>query len=98
MFGQEKYERLLQRRPHTGRFYDRPHWTRRRFMELMGAGVTASFLPQRGWTADLEVIERASGHHSEPGQERHLHSVQRWHDARRHLRSQGVQRRHARNL
>ncbi|HEU0007583.1 MAG TPA: DUF1501 domain-containing protein [Terriglobia bacterium] len=60
MFGQEKYERLLQRRPHTGRFYDRPHWTRRRFMELMGAGVTASFLPQRGWTADLEVIERAA--------------------------------------
>jgi hypothetical protein len=58
MFGQEKYERFLQRRPHTGRFYDRPHWTRRRFMELMGAGVTASFLPQRGWTADLEVIER----------------------------------------
>ena len=60
MFGQEKYERLLQRRPHTGRFFDRPHWTRRRFMELMGAGVTASFLPQRGWTADLEVIERAA--------------------------------------
>jgi hypothetical protein len=60
MFGQEKYERFLQRRPHTGRFYDRPHWTRRRFMELMGAGVTASFLPQRGWTADLEVIERAA--------------------------------------
>jgi len=60
MFGQEKYERLLHRRPHTGRFYDRPHWTRRGFMELMGAGVTASFLPQRGWTADLEVIERAA--------------------------------------
>lgn len=58
MFGQEKYERFLQRQPHTGRFYDRPHWTRRRFMELMGAGVTASFLPQRGWTADLEVIAR----------------------------------------
>jgi hypothetical protein len=52
MFGQEKYERLLQRRPHTGRFYDRPHWTRRRFMELMGAeSLPHSYLNAvDGWT------------------------------------------------
>ena len=25
-------------------FFNRPHWTRRRFFEVMGAGVTASFL------------------------------------------------------
>lgn len=28
-------------------FYNRPHWTRRRFFELVGAGVTGSFLSRR---------------------------------------------------
>src|ERR1700687_3841864 len=28
-------------------FFNRPHWTRRRFFEVLGAGVTGSFLAQR---------------------------------------------------
>jgi Protein of unknown function (DUF1501) len=60
MFGQEKYERFLKRHPHEGRFFNRPHWTRRQFMEVMGTGVTAAFLPQRNWAEDLEVIERSA--------------------------------------
>src|SRR5215472_14963302 len=28
-------------------FFNRPHWTRRRFFQLMGAGVTASYLTER---------------------------------------------------
>jgi hypothetical protein len=28
-------------------FFNRPHWTRRRFFQVMGAGVTASYLTQR---------------------------------------------------
>jgi hypothetical protein len=60
MFGQEKYERLLKRHPHAGRFFNRRHWTRRQFVEVMGAGLTAAFLPQRGWAEDLEVVERSA--------------------------------------
>jgi hypothetical protein len=60
MFGQEKYERFLKRHPHEGRFFNRPHWTRRQFMELMGTGLTAAFLPQRNWASELEVIERSA--------------------------------------
>src|SRR5580698_790092 len=28
-------------------FFNRPHWTRRRFFQIFGAGVTASYLTQR---------------------------------------------------
>ena len=28
-------------------FFHRPHWTRRRFFEILGAGVTGAFLPRR---------------------------------------------------
>ena len=28
-------------------FFNRPHWTRRRFFEILGAGVTGSFLAER---------------------------------------------------
>jgi hypothetical protein len=60
MFGQEKYERFLKRHPHEGRSFNRPHWSRRQFMELVGAGLTAAFLPQRSWASELEVVERAA--------------------------------------
>jgi len=33
-------------------FFNRPHWTRRRFFEVMGAGVTGSFLAHRSLMAD----------------------------------------------
>jgi hypothetical protein len=32
---------------HNKTFFNRPHWTRRQFFELAGAGVTGSFLAQR---------------------------------------------------
>src|SRR5678815_3848914 len=45
---QEKINRWMGKYPWTNKtFFNRPHWTRRGFFELMGAGVTGSFLPQR---------------------------------------------------
>ena len=45
---QEKINREFARRPWTNRtFFNRPHWTRRRFFEILGAGVGGSFLAQR---------------------------------------------------
>ena len=42
---QEKINRWMQKHPWTNKtFFNRPHWTRRGFFELMGAGVTGSFL------------------------------------------------------
>ena len=32
-------------------FFNRPHWTRRRFFEVMGAGVAGSFLAHRSLVA-----------------------------------------------
>ena len=32
-------------------FFNRPHWTRRRFFEVLGAGVTGSFLAHRSLMA-----------------------------------------------
>jgi hypothetical protein len=48
MKGREKLERFLKRWPHSHQpFYQRPHVSRRTFLSLAGAGVTASFLPER---------------------------------------------------
>jgi hypothetical protein len=45
MRGQEKFNRFAGRFPHPHvPFFDRPHWTRRRFFELLGGGVTGSLL------------------------------------------------------
>lgn len=42
---QEKIDRELKRHPWTyPSFFNRPHWTRRRFFELLGAGVSGAFL------------------------------------------------------
>lgn len=49
----EKLNRFLSTHPHSHlSFFNRPHWTRRRFFELVGAGVTGSFLAQRAQAAD----------------------------------------------
>jgi hypothetical protein len=54
---QEKINRWLSKHPWTNRtFFNRPHWTRRSFFELIGAGVTGSFLAQRyARAADLSA-------------------------------------------
>jgi hypothetical protein len=48
MDGQDKFEKLFSKYPHpTKPFYERPHLSRRKFFQLAGAGVTASFLANR---------------------------------------------------
>ena len=45
---QEEFEKLFNQRPHDVKsFYARPHLTRRRFFNLAGTGVTASWLASR---------------------------------------------------
>src|SRR5882672_11385904 len=45
---QEKIDRELRRNPWTHKtFFNRPHWTRRRFFEVAGAGIGGWFLPRR---------------------------------------------------
>ena len=45
MFGQEKFNKFIDRHPHTHQtFFNRPHMTRRGFFEVAGAGVAGSFL------------------------------------------------------
>ena len=41
-------------------FFNRPHWTRRRFFQLMGSGVTASYLTQRYAKAQTQPPTSAS--------------------------------------
>src|SRR5690349_8088644 len=45
---QEKINRVLENRPWDHKtFFNRPHWTRRRFFEMCGAGVTGAFLTRK---------------------------------------------------
>ena len=48
MSEQEKINRALEKYPWTHKsFFNRPHWTRRQFFQLAGAGVTGAFLAER---------------------------------------------------
>jgi hypothetical protein len=48
MTGQEKHDRFLEKHPHAHQnFFRRPHWTRRAFFQMAGAGITGSFLAER---------------------------------------------------
>jgi hypothetical protein len=48
MTGQDKFEKFLQRRPHSHGFpLARPHASRRQFFYLLGGGLTGSFLASR---------------------------------------------------
>src|SRR5215469_13794939 len=45
---QDKINRWFQKNPWTyPPFHSRPHWTRRGFFEIVGAGVTGAFLTNR---------------------------------------------------
>ena len=58
---QEKINREFQKRPWTHKtFFNRPHWTRRRFFQLAGAGVTGAFLSQR-YARAQQSVETNSG-------------------------------------
>ena len=57
---QEKINRELRRNPWTRQaFFNRPHWTRRRFFELVGAGVGGAFLTEK--YAKAADVSRYSG-------------------------------------
>jgi len=53
MNAKERFDRFQQRWPHPHTpFFRRPHWTRRRFFEILGAGVTGCFLDRRAQAAE----------------------------------------------
>ncbi|HJT87616.1 MAG TPA: DUF1501 domain-containing protein [Bryobacteraceae bacterium] len=60
MTEQEKINREFKKHPWTGKpFFERPHWTRRRFFEIAGAGVTGAFLASR--YANAQAVTTNSG-------------------------------------
>ncbi len=55
----EKFERFIRKHPHPHKtFFQRPHWTRREFFQIAGAGVTGAFLAGNGRAA--EVVSQAN--------------------------------------
>lgn len=52
MDGQEKFRRFVEKYPHPHRtFFNRPHFTRRQFFQVTGAGITGSYLAGRARAA-----------------------------------------------
>src|SRR5712692_6061836 len=50
---QEKFDRFVNAHPHAHKsFFNRPHWTRRQFFEIVGAGVAGSYLLGKAAAAD----------------------------------------------
>jgi len=48
MTEQEKFNCYCKKYGYNNKtFFNRPHWTRRRFFQLAGAGVTGTFLAQK---------------------------------------------------
>jgi hypothetical protein len=58
MYGQKQFEQYVRKNPqHRHKnFFERPHWTRRNFFQILGAGVTGSYLAGR---AHAEGISQA---------------------------------------
>src|SRR5262245_41902432 len=57
MSSQEKFQRFIDRHPHSRRpFFERPHITRRQLFQIFGAGVTASCLVSKPAPAAGVVI------------------------------------------
>ncbi len=45
MYSEDKFKKFVTKNPHPHKtFFNRPHWTRRQFFEVLGSGVTASYL------------------------------------------------------
>lgn len=58
MSQQEKFNKFVERYPHPHlTFFNRPHFTRRRFFEVLGSGVVGSYLV--GKTAQADVTSQA---------------------------------------
>src|SRR6266852_92012 len=61
MQGQKKFDQFVNKHPHDHRtYFQRPHWTRRQFFEVLGAGVTGSFLIERARAAETQVAEQVA--------------------------------------
>ena len=52
MSERDQFNRFVERHPHRA-FFQRPHWTRRQFFHLLGAGVTGSYLARRAPAAEI---------------------------------------------
>src|SRR5258708_2167888 len=61
MNAQEKFDQFVKKHPHPHvAFFNRPHISRRRFFEVLGAGVTGSYLVQRsGLAATAPIVTPA---------------------------------------
>jgi len=58
---QDRINREFKKRPWTYQtFFNRPHWTRRRFFQIVGAGVSGAFLTQR-YARAQQSVETNSG-------------------------------------
>ena len=58
MYGQEKFLKFVEKHPHHHQtFFNRPHFTRRQFFEIVGAGVTGSYLV--GNASAAQIVDRA---------------------------------------
>jgi hypothetical protein len=52
MYGEEKFRQFIEKHPHHHKtFFNRPHVSRRQFFEIVGAGVTGSYLVSRASAA-----------------------------------------------
>ncbi len=61
MQGQEKFNRFVTKHPHRHAFAaTRPFFTRRRFFEVLGAGVSGAVLAQPAFTQNTGVIARGN--------------------------------------
>jgi len=54
----DKAEEFARKYPHHHQtFFNRPHWTRRRFFEIAGAGLVGSYLAQKAPAAGIETSQ-----------------------------------------
>jgi hypothetical protein len=62
MTGQEKFDKFVDRYPHSHRtMFNRPHLSRRAFFQIAGAGVAGSFLlPQRSEACTVQVSQQVT--------------------------------------
>jgi len=67
MSERDRFEKLIAKHPHPHKnFFQRPHFTRRNFFELAGAGVVGSYLvgkaqaaDETAWQPDAQTINKA---------------------------------------
>src|SRR5258707_7278864 len=59
MSERDRFNKFVERNPHPHlTFFNRPHFTRRRFFDIVGAGVVGSYLV--GNVAEADVVTQAS--------------------------------------